>query len=372
MTDLSELDPHRPYVDDVTLPCPHCAATAARVPEVIDGWYDSRRHAVRPVGLPAPGVEEFAARYPADFICEAIDQTRGWFYTLMAVGTLVFDQSSYRNVLCLGHILDERGPQDEQAPGQRPRADPADGRARRRRRPLVHAGRRLAVAGPPRRPRRDRRRRPQDAAHVLEHGVVPVAVRPDRRLVTADPATAPAVTDRPVLDRWALSEANRLARDVDEPPWTRSTPSAPGGCWPATSTTCPTGTCAARDGGSGRATRPRWHTLHECLRIVTLLMAPFTPFLTERVWQDLFATASRTASRSTCRTGRTRLRPLVTPSSPSRWPWSAAWSSWAAAPGPSPACAPGSRWPARWSLRPAGPTLPAELRAAGGRRAQRR
>ena len=107
--DLSELDPHRPFVDEVTFPCPQCAGTAARVPEVIDAWYDSGAMPFAQFGYPHRGQDEFATRYPADFICEAIDQTRGWFYTLMAVGTLVFDQSSYRTVLCLGHILDEEG-----------------------------------------------------------------------------------------------------------------------------------------------------------------------------------------------------------------------------------------------------------------------
>ena len=81
------------------------------MPEVIDAWYDSGRDAVRAVRLPVAGAAGrcSSARYPAQFICEAIDQTRGWFYTLMAVGTLVFDRSSYENVVCLGHILAEDG-----------------------------------------------------------------------------------------------------------------------------------------------------------------------------------------------------------------------------------------------------------------------
>ncbi len=81
------------------------------MPQVIDGWYDSGSMPFAQWGYPhAPGSAElFAGRYPADFICEAIDQTRGWFYTLMAVGTLVFGQSSYKHVVCLGHILDEQG-----------------------------------------------------------------------------------------------------------------------------------------------------------------------------------------------------------------------------------------------------------------------
>ena len=85
--------------------------TYRRVPEVIDAWFDSGSMPFAQWGYPhAPGSKElFAERYPADFICEAIDQTRGWFYSLMAVGTLVFDESSYRNVVCLGHILADDG-----------------------------------------------------------------------------------------------------------------------------------------------------------------------------------------------------------------------------------------------------------------------
>jgi len=105
-TDVSNLDPHRPYVDDVLVPCGQCGAESRRVPEVIDGWYDSGAMPFAQVGYPWSGQEP---AYPAQFICEAIDQTRGWFYTLMAVGTLVFDQSSYETVLCLGHILDKDG-----------------------------------------------------------------------------------------------------------------------------------------------------------------------------------------------------------------------------------------------------------------------
>ncbi|HOC14642.1 MAG TPA: isoleucine--tRNA ligase, partial [Propionicimonas sp.] len=109
--DYSALDPHRPFVDDITFACPNCEQVARRVPEVIDAWFDSGSMPFGQWGYPwAEGsVEAFQTAYPADFICEAIDQTRGWFYSLMAVGTLVFDKSSYKNVLCLGHILAEDG-----------------------------------------------------------------------------------------------------------------------------------------------------------------------------------------------------------------------------------------------------------------------
>ncbi|NQU37538.1 MAG: isoleucine--tRNA ligase, partial [Actinobacteria bacterium] len=107
--ELSELDPHRPFVDDVTMPCPDCGELATRVPEVIDVWYDSGAMPFAQWGYPHKNAEIFEQRYPADFIAEAIDQTRGWFYTLLTVGELVFEESSYRNVLCLGHILDADG-----------------------------------------------------------------------------------------------------------------------------------------------------------------------------------------------------------------------------------------------------------------------
>jgi len=107
--DLSGLDPHRPYVDDVTFPCPACGLPAARVPEVIDVWFDSGSMPFAQWGAPLRNLPSFEAAYPAQFICEAIDQTRGWFYSLMAVGTLVFGRSSYENVVCLGLVMDESG-----------------------------------------------------------------------------------------------------------------------------------------------------------------------------------------------------------------------------------------------------------------------
>ena len=109
--DVRATDPHRPFVDDITFPCPECSQTMNRVNEVIDCWYDSGAMPFAQWGYPHKegSVEALAQAYPADFICEAIDQTRGWFYTLMTIGTLVFDESSYKTVLCLGHILDKDG-----------------------------------------------------------------------------------------------------------------------------------------------------------------------------------------------------------------------------------------------------------------------
>jgi isoleucyl-tRNA synthetase len=111
--DLSDLDPHRPYVDEVRIDCRHCGGrqTGQRVPEVIDAWYDSGSMPFAQFGYPhLPGSDEiFTEHFPADYICEGIDQTRGWFYSLQAVSTLLFDRNSYRRVLCLGHIVDADG-----------------------------------------------------------------------------------------------------------------------------------------------------------------------------------------------------------------------------------------------------------------------
>lgn len=102
-------DPHRPFVDEVEFPCPECAAPMRRVPEVIDVWFDSGAMPFAQLHSPFENEDAFASHFPADFICEALDQTRGWFYSLLAVSTLLFDRSPYRNVVCLGLILDGEG-----------------------------------------------------------------------------------------------------------------------------------------------------------------------------------------------------------------------------------------------------------------------
>jgi isoleucyl-tRNA synthetase len=298
-TDQSGLDPHRPFVDEVTFACPAegCGEEARRVPEVIDAWFDSGSMPFAQWGYPhVEGSKElFEAAYPADFICEAIDQTRGWFYTLMAVGTLVFDQSSYRNVLCLGHILAEDGRKMSKHLGNI--LEPM---------PLMeeHGADAvrwfMACSGSP------------WAARRVGHATIQETVR--KVLLTywntvafqalyartsswspGDPAPAPA--ERPVMDRWALSEAHRLVQDVTEALEKFDTQRA--------------GNLLAAyvDDLSNwyvrRSRRRFWQgdaaalaTLHECLYVVTLLMAPITPFITERVWQDLFASTSDELPRS--------------------------------------------------------------------------
>ncbi|KAA6222422.1 isoleucine--tRNA ligase [Streptomyces albofaciens JCM 4342] len=283
-TDHSNLDPHRPYIDAVTFPCPTCRGTATRVPEVIDAWYDSGSMPFAQWGYPYKNKELFEKRYPAQFISEAIDQTRGWFYTLMAVGTLVFDKSSYENVVCLGHILAEDGRKMSKHLGNT--LDPI---------PLMdqHGADAvrwfMAAGGSP------------WAARRVGHGTIQEVVR--KTLLTywntvafqalyartsswAPSASDPAPADRPLLDRWLLSELHALTQGVTDALENYDTQRA--------------GKLLSSfvDDLSNwyvrRSRRRFWQgdaaalrTLHEVIETVTRLMAPITPFITERVWQDL-------------------------------------------------------------------------------------
>ena len=103
------LDLHRPYVDEIVFSCAKCGGDMQRVPEVIDCWFDSGAMFFAQWHYPFENRDEFAWNFPADFISEAIDQTRGWFYSLHAVSTLLFGQPCFRNVLCLGHVVDAEG-----------------------------------------------------------------------------------------------------------------------------------------------------------------------------------------------------------------------------------------------------------------------
>ncbi len=107
--DLSDLDLHRPYVDQISLACPECGGTMNRVPELIDVWFDSGSMPVAQWHYPFENEEKFRQQFPADFICEAVDQTRGWFYSLHAISTLLNDEVAFKNVICLGLILDGDG-----------------------------------------------------------------------------------------------------------------------------------------------------------------------------------------------------------------------------------------------------------------------
>jgi isoleucyl-tRNA synthetase len=104
-----DADLHRPYIDAVTIPCAKCGGVMRRIPEVLDTWFDSGSMPFAQRGYPRHGKTEFEDTFPADFISEALDQTRGWFYSLLAISTLLFKQNAYRNVICLGLVVDPKG-----------------------------------------------------------------------------------------------------------------------------------------------------------------------------------------------------------------------------------------------------------------------
>ena len=294
--ELSNLDPHRPFVDDITFPCTTCGKEMVRVPEVIDCWYDSGAMPFAQWGYPhKPGsVEKFKAAYPADFICEAIDQTRGWFYTLMTIGTLVFDKSSYKSVLCLGHILDKDGRKMSKHLGNviEPIALMDQHGADAVRWYMLAAG------------------SPWSARRV-GHDAISDVVR--KTLLTYwntisfhtlyaqssnfDISQIPAVKDRSMMDHWILSELNSLIAEVDLAYSEFDSQSA--------------GKALARfiDDLSNwyvrRSRRRFWDgdlaalgTLHECLVTLTQLLSPMVPFITEHVWQEVVRPASASAADS--------------------------------------------------------------------------
>ncbi len=104
-----DIELHRPYIDGVTIKCPKCGKEMHRVPEVIDCWFDSGSMPFAQYHYPFENQELFEKRFPADFISEAVDQTRGWFYSLLAISTLIFNKAPYKNVIVLGHVQDENG-----------------------------------------------------------------------------------------------------------------------------------------------------------------------------------------------------------------------------------------------------------------------
>nr|BFE88926.1 hypothetical protein GCM10020093_115270 [Planobispora longispora] len=284
--DVSGLDPHRPYVDDVVLPCPSCGAEARRVPDVIDAWYDSGSMPFAQWGAPYQNPEMLETAYPAQFICEGTDQTRGWFYSLMAVGTLVFGRSSYENVLCLGLILAEDGRKMSKHLGNVLQPIPLMEQ---------HGADALrwfmACSGSP------------WAARRVGHAALEEIVR--KVLLTYwntasfftlyagaeswAPSMidqAPAYGERPLIDRWALAELHRTVAEV-----TSSMDEFD---------TARVGRRLAEflDDLSNwyvrRSRRRFWSgdvsafaTLYECLETVTRLMAPVVPFTTDYVWDVL-------------------------------------------------------------------------------------
>ena len=115
---------HRPYIDEVTITCPECGKEMRRTPEVLDAWFDSGSMPFAQHHYPFENHEKFEAQFPADFISEAVDQTRGWFYSLLAISTLIFNKAPYKNVIVMGHVQDEDGQKMSKSKGNA--VDPMD------------------------------------------------------------------------------------------------------------------------------------------------------------------------------------------------------------------------------------------------------
>ncbi len=294
--DLSALDPHKPYVDEVTFACPDCGEPAQRVPDVIDAWYDSGAMPFAQWGYPwAEGSQEkFDSAYPAQFICEAIDQTRGWFYSLMAIGTLVFGRSSYENVVCLGLLLAEDGRKMSKHLGNVVAPMPL---MERHGADAVRWF--MACSGSPWLARRVADATINEVVRkvLLTYWNTVAFHALYARLADWTPESAPAVAERSVLDRWLVSETHRLVRDCD-----------------AAYETYDTQRLGLQIGQFvdvlsnwyvRRSRRRFWAgdagalaTLHETLDALTRVMAPLTPFVTERVWQDVIRPATPDAPES--------------------------------------------------------------------------
>jgi isoleucyl-tRNA synthetase len=293
--DVADVDPHRPAIDEITFGCPECGETAARVPEVIDAWYDSgampfAQWSYHPeLGR---GEELFAERFPADFISEAIDQTRGWFYTLMAEGVLHFDETAYRNCVCLGHIVAADGRKMSKSLGNM--FDPWEALDRQGADALRWF---MLTNGSP------------WASRRIGHEVLDEVLR--RFLLTLwhvyaffvtyanaegfDPSSpAPPVAERPVMDRWLCSQLAatvRTARDGLE------AYDATGAGRAIQAFVDDLSNWYVRrsrrrfwnPGGEVEGAAAAFHTLHGCLVTVATLLAPFTPFVADELWRNLAA-----------------------------------------------------------------------------------
>ena len=291
--DLSGMDLHRPYVDDVTISCPECEnGTAYRIEPVLDAWFDSGSMPSAQFHYPFQNTDDFEKSYPADFICEAIDQTRGWFYTLHAIATMVMDQAAYRNVICLSHIVDGDGKKMSKSLGNIINPydvfDAVGADALR-----WHFTARVA-------PDMQKRVSVEIVAEVASsfintfwntYGFFVMYARLDG----FDPRRSVPLAERPEIDRWAISlleetivtataalddydalkAGNAIESFIDQLSnwYVRRNRRR---FWKA---------------ASGADKQSAYLTLYECLETVTRLMAPFVPFITETVYQNLVRTA---------------------------------------------------------------------------------
>ncbi len=283
------LDLHRPYVDRLSYSCPQCQGQMARVTEVIDCWFDSGAMPIAQWHYPFENetIRE-DGRFPADYICEAVDQTRGWFYSLHAISTLLFDRPSYKNVICLGHILDARGDKMSKAKGNVvelwPIIDKYGADALRWY---------LFTATPPGNARRFSEQLVSEATRQFlftlwnVYSFFVTYANIDR----FNPAAVSGQPEPSVLDRWIISELNQLVFAVD---------AALGSYHPTEAGRKIEGFVSDLSNWYVRRSRRRfwksesdadklaaYTTLYQCLVTLSKLMAPFTPLLAEALYQNL-------------------------------------------------------------------------------------
>ncbi len=281
--DLAELDLHRPAVDEVVLTCPaeSCGQPARRLAPVLDAWFDSGAMPSAQFHFPFEGDEPFRSSYPADFICEAIDQTRGWFYSLLAVNTLVFGSTPYRNVVCLGLIVDGEGQKMSKSRGNV--IDP------------VHVFETAGAdalrwyffsAGQPWTPRRVSEEGIREATRqtllTLWNVYAFFATYADLDGFVPDPEAGSPPSS--VLDRWVLAQLDDTVVEVT---------TALEGFDALRATTRLARFVDDLSNWYVRRSRPRfWRdsdpgahaTLHRCLTVAAELLAPFCPFLADELW----------------------------------------------------------------------------------------
>ena len=285
------LDPHRPYVDEIAIRC-GCGGVAHRVPEVADVWFDSGAMPFAQHHHPFEGPDDLSGRFPADFVCEALDQTRGWFYSLLAEGALLFDEAPYRNVVCLGLILDGEGQKMSKSKGNV--VEPWT--------VIDHAGADafrwyLFTAQSPWESFRfsldvvdETRRRFLFTLWNTYAFLVTYAALPDG-WSPGDPA--PPVAERSAMDRWALSRLDSTVEHVTA----RLADYDPTSAGRALEDLVDdlsnwyVRTSRRRFWRSDDAadTAAAFATLHECLTTISLLLAPFCPFVADEMWGNLVA-----------------------------------------------------------------------------------
>lgn len=288
--DLSELDLHRPYVDDITFPNPNgSGGTMRRVPEVIDVWFDSGAMPIAQWGYPHKNQAMFEQQYPADYICEAIDQTRGWFYTLHAISVMLFDQPAYKNVICLGHILDDKGQKMSKSKGNI--VDPWD---------VLNAYGADAfrwymfTAGPP----GESRRFSVDLVGEVVKKFWSTLWNTYSFFITyanidgwTPDKGAPPVAKRDRLDRWVLAELHSVTRRVTD---ALENYDVPGATRPVQEFVDSLSNWYVRlsrrrfwKSVSDSDKQAAYATLYECLVTVAKLIAPAMPFLSDALYQNL-------------------------------------------------------------------------------------